>query len=218
MKTGMEIKMNFLAALVLILVSSCSSSMKVGNSIGVEEIKMNGIIVYNYKNVGASYYLEDINYYHREGDVGIPFIPDAAALKRINDLCKLNLNSDLIDLGHNYKNASLYFSQHYKDQNRRGDNPIHYGGEIYEVINSDNLKIAFRIKGDGVIFKSTCNRFNDFINTNNIEDCQFKQSEINNPFIVLKEYVNTTPLNQIEKDRMQLKEAKFNKFNVMLCE
>jgi hypothetical protein len=184
-------------------------------------LELDGIISYKFSKKGSIYWLRNVYYVSEDKRIMARIKPDFYTLKSIDKLCSNVSLSHMIDEFEieDFRRQALYYSPNYKDQSIRGDNPIHYGGDTYSLYDS-TLIIAFKIKGQGVLFNELCEQYLTSQNFTNesIIPCEYREDKIQTPVIVLVKYDTTFSLSRNDISNLQLSTFEPDSFNIMWCE
>lgn len=87
-------------------------------------------------------------------------------------------------------------------------------------MNDSTLVIAFRVKGQGVLFQEICEPYyeGEKVKDESIIPCEYLEDKIELPLIVLLKYDTTNSLNQEQIESLNIVEYQQESFNIMWCE
>lgn len=207
--------MRLLIILILSFTSGCSQNLS------YKMLELDGIISYKFSKESSVYWLRSVYYISDDKKIMARIKPDFSTLKSIDKLCSsISMSHKINEFEiEDFRRQALYYSPNYKDQSIRGDNPIHYGGDIYSL-NDSTLIIAFKIKGQGVLFNKLCDPYLTSQNFTNesIIPCEYSEDKIQAPLIVLVKYDTTFSLSRDDISNLQLSTFEPDSFNIMWCE
>lgn len=186
-----------------------------------EIIELDGIIQYEFSKDGSVYWLKSIWYTSDDGKIKSRMKPDYSSLVSIEQQCSdIVFKEKIKELEtDDFRKETLFYSENYRDQSIRGNNPLHHGGDIYTLNDSTHV-ISFWVKGHGVIFKEICESYfsSEKLKSESSISCEYTEDKIELPLIVLIKYDTTYTLNQKQIGDLNLSDYKEKSLSIMWCE
>lgn len=195
---------------------SCQIKNKSKNNF--EFVDLDGIVKYSFNNDANTYWLKRVDYIDND-NLEIRFIPDFHALLRINELCQYDGMNKIIEgnMNKDFKLQTLYYLEQYRNQERKGDNPTHFGGELFTDEN-EHLFLCFGIKGKGIVVNKICKKFVAEFDSEGSIPCTYKPDHIESKILVLIYYDSTYTLPNTIINNMELTKTDIEQFSLLSCE
>lgn len=204
-------------ALVFLAILTTCANRNLSNK--DEIVNLNGTVIYRFQKGDGFYWLRDIRFYSDDRKIEHQIRTDIHGLNKIVLACQTSTEIDSREIEKTWGlKTSLYNSPKYRDQQSKGDNPVHRGGDIY-FVDPSTIAVAFKIIGRGIILKTVCAKYLDILNDQNTSvPCELQRTKLQTPFVQMLYYDSTYSIDSRDWSTFSLHRSDLNSFEVMYCE